>query len=189
MKFKRLIGLLSVFALCTLAFTACNKTTTESFGTEGEAESEIPTGTYETLPESESGAGETEPESVIESETAETEASSTSEAESEGEEAPVESDFTQSVLYAARIDGFDINSGKLTVTMCSVPAEKSVLKLSAGDFTPGSEKRSLVLPGNTKVLTVDGGEVSTVSMEEIATDIFAVLEGDESYMELYIYAD
>lgn len=186
MKVKKILSLLVIFALCISLFAACSNTQTESFGREEGDEPQIPTGTHETNSENEENEApvETESESVSE---AESESESTSEESSETE-AEVESGFAETVFYGGRIDGFDINQGKLTLTVCEV-SDENVDKLTIADFKPVEKTRSLILPSNTSVFSVESGKVSNSSLEAIATDMFAVLEGDDNYMELYLYSE
>ncbi len=188
MKLKKILSLLVILALCATLLAACSRTSTESFGGEEGDEPQIPTDTYETNSETEENEApvETESESVSESE-AESESESTSEESSETE-AEVESGFAETVFYGGRIDGFDINQGKLTLTVCEVSGE-NVNQLTIADFKPVEKTRSLILPSNISVFSVESGKVSNSSLEAIATDMFAVLEGDYNYMELYLYRE
>lgn len=193
MKLKKIIALLVALALCLTLFAACsNKKEVDM--TEGEDNSSSLTNSgTETAPESESES-ESAPEVIVESET-ESESASESETQTETEseetetQEVLETDFTEEVYYGARIDGFDINRGKIDLTMCTVKSGIDSNKLTPADFTPTDQTKSLILPGNTKVMRVDGGKVSTSDMEVIRTGIFVVLEGDEDYMELYLYIE
>ena len=186
MKLKKIMALLLILTLCATLLAACSRTSTESFGGEEGDEPQIPTGTYETISETEENEApvESESESVSESES-ESESESTSEESSESE-AEVESGFTETVFYGGRIDGFDINQGKLTLTICEITGE-NVNELTPDDFKPVEKTRSLILPSNTSVFWVESGKVSNSSLEAITTDMFAILEGDDNYMELYLY--
>lgn len=176
--------MLAAAAVCLSLFAACGKKTVSM-----EEEDTPPiTTTTESAPQETETESESIPVVPAESETlTEQEGETETESEAAPTESEVESEFAEAVYYAARIDGFDINRGKLDLTMCTLSEGANTNKLTAGDFSPTEETRSLILPDNTKVIDATSSKMSIVSMEDICTDIFVLVEGDEDYMELYLY--